>query len=241
MPRKSISKGPNKGIKYERRINDILKSHDLQLDSTQSAGASDNPDGFFWYKGSRFPLEIKKPSADFAQIELRWEENKRFYYSPRSKNLDFISFLSDQSNFLEEINQNWQEIPKKFSKAHLVERDRHWDLDHFKDIKKQISVRYIEEFYNSKCPPVHYIQIEKRGFFYMGEDIANLDVPRINGNPYLRARVKTRSASRNKWGFLVAIKMPGIKKSTHDIQELDGRIFPFPEGDHIQGSIDEFL
>lgn len=241
MSRKSIQKGPNEGIKYEERINAILKEKNLQLKQTQSAGASDLPDGYFWYNGNRFPLEIKKTSGDFAQVELRWNKEKGFFYSPRSKNLDFIDFLSDQTNFLEDINSKWNDFPRKFTKDNLREEDRHWDLDHFPDIKKDIKVSYIEKFYNLKHPPIHYIQIEGRGFFYMGNDVLDLGVPRLNGKPYLRARVKTRSSSRNKWGFLVAIKMPYIKESDYDIEEIENKKFPIPEGDHVEGPINGFL
>lgn len=241
MSRKSIKRGDNKGIKYEERINRILKDKSLQLNNTQSAGASDLPDGYFWYKGNRYPLEIKKTSGDFAQVELRWTKDRRFYYSPRSKNLEFIDFLSDQTNFLDRINREWTNSPKKFTKNNLKQEDRHWDLDHFKDIKQDIEVSYIETFYNLKTPSVHYIQIEGRGFFYMGEDPLNLGVPRLNGKPYLRARVKTRSSSKNRWGFLVAIKMPYIKESDYDIEEINNKKFPIPEGDHVEGPMDEYL
>jgi len=134
-------------------------------------------------------------------------------------------------------------FPKEFTSNRLTNEDRHWDLDHFTDIKKSIDVSFIERFYNSKYPPVYYIQIEGRGFFYLGKDVANLGVSKINGRPYLRARIKTRSASKNKWGFLVAIKMPGIKESKYDLEELNNRRFPIPRGNNInevQKRIDDF-
>lgn len=241
MPRKSISRGPNRGIRYEESINSILKEKNLQLDTTESAGASDSPDGFFWYNGIRYPLEIKRGNADFAQVELRWVPKDGFFYSKNSKNRDFIDYLSQKSDFLTEINNIWEDKPKKFTEPNLEEKERNWDLDHFPDIKKSIDVSYIEEFYNLKNPSVNYIQIERKGFFFLGVDIAKLGIPRINGKPYLRARVKTRSASKNKWGFLVAIKMPGIDPSKFDIEELDGRLFPIPLGDHIKGPIEKFI
>ncbi len=233
MPRKSIARGKNLGIRYEERINKLLKNRELQLESTDSAGASDAPDGFFWFKGSRFPIEIKRQNADFAQVELNWDDKTGFIFSDKSKNLFFSKFFRDNTNFLERINRTWSEKPRKFTHQKLTQYDRNWDLDHFVDIKEPIDVSFIESFYNLKEPPVHYIQIENRGFFYLGYDIAELGVPRINGKPYLRARVKTRSASNNKWGFLVAIKMPGINPSDYDIEEKKDRIFPFTKGNHI--------
>lgn len=241
MRRKSIAKGKNKGIKYEEKINNILKEKNLQLNSTSSAGASDAPDGYIWYESNRYPIEIKRQAADFAQVELRWDETSRFIFSKDSKNPEFVIFLTDNANFLETINNTWVEIPRKFTRNNLTEKDRHWDLDHFTDIKRSIDVSYIELFYNAKQPPVHYIQIQDRGFFYLGQDIAGLGVPRINGNPYLRARVKTRSASDNKWGFLVAIKMPGIKPSKFDLEQCKNRKFPISLGDHIKGPIEKFM
>lgn len=244
MPRKSIARGKNLGIKYEERINKILKDKKLQLESTNSAGASDAPDGFFWFNENRYPLEIKRQNADFAQVELNWDNKTGFRLSDKSKNLFFSELLKDNTDILEKINKEWSETPRKFTKEKLTQDDRNWDLDHFKDIKNPIDISFIERFYNLKEPSVYYIQIENRGFYYLGRDISELGVPRINGKPYLRARVKTRSASDNKWGFLIAIKMPGIKSSEYDIEEKDDHLFPIPKGNHInnpQTSLNDFF
>ena len=250
MTRKSIKKGENEGIKYEKRINNILKEKGFQLKETTSAGASNKPDGYFWFKKKRYPLEIKQSIGDFGQVELHWEKSKGYFYSKTARNIEFRNYLEKNTNFLEKINSEWTNKPKKFTKTNFTEADRNWDLDHFKDIKEVIDISYIEQFYNLKTPPVHYIQIEKRGFFYLGNDIANLAVDRINGKPYLRARVKTRSTSNNKWGFLVAIKMPGIMSKKYDLEEIYDKkqkkklCFPLPQGNHIErdkSKIDGYL
>ena len=62
----------------------------------------------------------------------------------------------------------------------------------------------------------------------MDSNPLGLPVSRLNGESVLRARVKTRSLSRNAWGFLVAIKVKGVKPSESDIEENKGRSFPFP-------------
>ena len=245
MARKSVKKGPNKGIRYEDKINKILKEKGFQSITTKSGGASDAPDGFFWYNKEKYPLEIKGIGADFAQIELRWEKEKGFFYSEESKNEHFGKFLLEgEKSFLNIINETWIGEPRKFVSNKKSEIDRNYDLDHFNDIKEGIDVSYIEHFYNSKSPPIHYVQIESKGFFYLGKDILKLGVPRINGEPYLRARVKTRSTTKNTWGFLVAIKMPGIKASTHNIEESETHLFPFSSGTHIKqdfSPIDEYI
>lgn len=229
----SIASGSNKGIKYEVVINRILKKRKLQQESVKSGGSSDAPDGYFRFKKTRYPLEIKKDlSADFAQVELNWKEGSGFIYSIRSKNPSFVKFLNKKTDFLSIINQKWTKKPRKFENRDLTDIDRNWDLDNFPDIKYPVDVSYIERYYNSKTIPVNYIQIGTKGFFFLGKDVANLGVPRINGKPYLRARIKTRSASKNKWGFLVAIKMRGTKPSTYDIEDLGNKVSPFLNGKH---------
>ena len=118
----------------------------------------------FYAKAAEYPLEIKDPSGDFAQIELSWNPKQKFFYSPKSKNSKFIPLL-EQANFLEEINRKWKDVPRKFTKRGLTQADHEWDQDHFRDIPRKISTKLIEQFYNSKSPPVNYMQIRNKGFF----------------------------------------------------------------------------
>lgn len=225
--RKSISTGDNIGIQYEKYINQILKQRRLQSKAFVSAGASDYVDGFFWYNKRRYPFEIKKDlSADFAQVELNWNKEKGFFYSKRSKNYEFISVLKNE-RFLDKINSKWTNTPRKFTRKYITTDDRYWDLDHFPDIKRNIDAYLIEQFYNYKKPPINYIQIGTRGFYYLTIDVAGLGVTRLKGIGILRARLKTRDLSKNRYGFLVAIKLRKVESSTHDIEEKEGRIFPF--------------
>lgn len=118
-------------------------------------------------------------------------------------------------------------IPRKFTRKYSTREDRNWDQDHFQDIKREIDAELIEQFYNLKKPPVKYIQIGGKGFFHMSSDTAKLNVPRLGGKGILRARVKTRNSKKNKYGFLVSIKLRRTVSSTHDIEGKDGRVFPF--------------
>ncbi|MFX0210802.1 MAG: hypothetical protein ACFFDT_32785 [Candidatus Hodarchaeota archaeon] len=226
-PRRSIATGKNVGIRYEHHINQLLKKKGFQSKETESAGATDSPNGFIRYQSIDYPIEIKKDlSADFAQIELRWDIKKRFFYSQGSKNEEFIAILR-REKFLDEINSKWTGTPHKFTRRFLTTNDRHRDLDEFPDIKREIRANLIEQFYNSKKPPINYIQIGGYGFYCMGNDIAGLGVPRLVGGGILRARVKTRDSRKNRYGFLVAIKLRTLKRSKYDIEEKNGRIFPF--------------
>jgi len=226
-PRRSISTGDNVGIRYEQYINSLLKNRGFQPKKIVSAGATDSPNGFVSYHSINFPIEIKKDlSADFAQIELNWDMQRRFFYSKQSKNNEFISILRKEK-FLDEINTRWTGIPRKFTREFLTTNDRHQDLDGFPDIKREIKAELIEQFYNLKSPPIHYIQIGGYGFFFMGKDVAGLGVPRLIGKGILRARVKTRNSRKNLYGFLVAIKLRSLKPSAYDIEEKSGRTFPF--------------
>lgn len=229
--RRSVASGENKGIKYETYINQILKHKKLQERIMKSAGATDKPDGYFVFNGEYYPLEIKKDlSADFAQVELDWNARNGFSYSTRSKNEKYILFL-EKEDFLSEINKKWNHTPKKFTEGQGNGFNRNWDLDHFPDIRKDIgakAIRLVEKFYALKPTPIRYMQIGGRGLFYMDSNPLGLSASRLNGEGVLRARVKTRSLSRNAWGFLVAIKVRGVIPSVCDIEEAAGRIFPFP-------------
>jgi len=227
--RESVATGPNKGIRYETQIYDILKARKLLPDGVTPAGASDKPDGYFLCQHGEYPLEIKDPRGDFSQIELDWVKHQ-FCYSSRSRNPKFIPLL-EKAKFLDEVNKTWTKIPRKFTKPILTQTDRYWDLDNFGDIRRRISTQLIEQFYNSKTPPVNYMQIGGKGFYYMFSDVAKLNVPQLKGEAILRARVKTRDSKKNAYGFLVAIKLVvgSLKPSTHDIEEKAGRLFPFPK------------
>jgi hypothetical protein len=224
--RYSISSGKNRGIRYEDKINEILKRKGLQPQGFTPGGATDAPDSIFTYRGVNHPLEVKRDlSADFAQLELRWSSSDKFLFSTRSKNAKFIPFL-EGTGFLDEINEKWGKTPLKFTAGNVGEGERHRDLDNFPDIFRDIRINAVEEFYNSKQPPIHYIQIGTRGFYYMGEDVLSLGVPRLDGKPKLRARVKTRDSSRNLYGFLVAAKLRGVRRSLYGLEEKEGRSFP---------------
>ena len=232
MPRKSISTGKNRGIKYEEKINNFLKKIDLQYEGTQSGGSTKKPDGYFVCEEKEIPFEIKTDlSADFAQIELNWDRKNRFQYSDKTTNVGFRHFLESHTNFLEEVNEKWEKEPRKYTKQNLTSEDRNYDLDNFPDIRREVDISYIEEFYSSKNPPVNYILIGKTGFYYLKEDVLGLGVSRLNGKPVLRARVKTRNTRKNQWGFLVAIKLRGVKKSI-GIEELREKLILFNKKGH---------
>lgn len=224
--RRSVSTGDNIGIKYENYINQILKKKGRQPMNLSSAGATDRPNGYFCHDGM-YPFEIKRDlGADFAQIELDWDKERRFFYSNKSKNYEFVSVLEGEK-FLGEINSKWTSTPRKFTNRNVHAVDRNWDQDHFQDINREIDAKLVEDFYSLKKPPVNYIQIGGKGFFYMSADVARLNVPLLKGRGILRARVKTRDSKENKYGFLVAIKLRTVIPSTHDIEEKNGRDFPF--------------
>jgi hypothetical protein len=79
---------------------------------------------------------------------------------------------------------------------------------------------------NKNC---YYIQIEKSGFYHLESDIFNLGTPRYDGKIGLRLRTKTRSSKKiYMYGLLGKIAL--LEKPTpsrFDLEELDGREFPF--------------
>jgi hypothetical protein len=113
--RKSVASGPNKGTRYEVQIFQILEKVRLLPEGVIPAGASDKPDVYFLCQSDEYPLEIKDPSGDFAQIELSWNPKQKFLYSSKSKNSKFIPLL-EQANFLEEINRKWKPLTRLINK-----------------------------------------------------------------------------------------------------------------------------
>tara|TARA_Y100000389_G_scaffold173814_1_gene183273 strand:- start:129 stop:593 length:465 start_codon:yes stop_codon:yes gene_type:complete len=142
-------------------------------------------------------------------------------------------------------------IPRKFTKEKLLitKEDKIYDQKKFEKPNIEIPLNTLFEYYaEKKC---FYIQLQNHGLYYMKDDINNLGVPQFDGTISLRLRAKTiysteRKRKKNDQGkfitintgklthwnynFLGVIKMS--KKPTpsnRDIEELDGREFPFKD------------
>jgi hypothetical protein len=64
--------------------------------------------------------------------------------------------------------------------------------------------------------------VKGKGLYYMGRDVEGYGCPRFSSavrESSIRIRIKTNSSSNARWSFLMAIKITGLSKSSHD---LDG-------------------
>ena len=120
-------------------------------------------------------------------------------------------------------------MPAKFvvkSSASFADRDkaRKLDIKRFPDkflAKGVEAAQQVEKYYNSK--DTYYIQIKGRGLYYMGKDPEGYGCPRFSNSvtdSSIRIRIKTNSASKARWSFLMALKINGLRASNRDL-DLD--------------------
>ena len=215
------------GTKYERKIRDILVKHGIIKKGSAVGGFNARSrDLHFEIGGSSFYLEIKKDfgkgvnKADYGQIELKYDlESKKFRFTDNPRVSKKKRDLFEKSGFLDKINNSWRKVPNRYKniKDFTLEH-KSQDQRNFQSVYHEYPIQFIHEYYAiENC---FYIQIGNGGgFFYMDDDPANLNVDRLNGISYFRARIKTRSSKRpNQYGFLVAIKLKNLEPSSYDLE-----------------------
>ena len=222
--------GYNKGDEYEDKITNILIDKQILPKDYQRAGASHKSDIVVPYNNKKINIEIKNKSkgADYGQKELKWSNEKKFYWTDKSPN-DPIVKLYNKLNIIEKyLDKDY--VPRRYSIdiSKLTKVDKQYDLDMCKKTFP-IPLKALEIYYeNKKC---YYIQIEKSGFYHLTKDIFKLGTPKYDGKIGLRLRTKTRSSKKiYMYGLLGKIALLEKPTPSHlDIEELDGREFPFKD------------
>ena len=240
-----VGEGYNEGDKYEDKITKILIDKKILPIDYERAGASDKTDVDFIFNKKNINIEIKADeNADYGQKYLKWNKDNGWTWS---KNDNVIEMYSNMKIIETYIDSNF--IPRKFTKEKLLitNEDKIYDQKKFEKPNIEIPLNTLFEYYaEKKC---FYIQLQNHGLYYMREDINNLGVPQFDGVISLRLRAKTIYSTERKrkkndrgnfitintgkptpwnYNFLGVIKMS--KKPTpsnKDIEELDGREFPF--------------
>jgi hypothetical protein len=239
--------GYNKGDKYEDKITKILINKQLLSKDYKRAGASDKTDIDFIFDKKNFNIEIKADeNADYGQKYLKWNKDNGWTWS---KNDNVIEMYSNMKIIETYIDSSF--IPRKFTKEKLLitNKDKVYDQKKFEKPNIEIPLNTLFEYYaEKKC---FYIQLQNHGLYYMREDINNLGVPQFDGAISLRLRAKTIYSTERKrkkndkgkfitintgkptpwnYNFLGVIKMSKKPSpSNKDIEELDGREFPFKD------------
>ena len=223
--------GYNKGDKYEDKITNILIDKEILPNDYKRAGASHKSDIIVPYKNKKINIEIKNKSksADYGQKELKWSKERKFYWTDKDSN-DQIVKLYKRLNIIEKyLDQDY--VPRRYSVdiKKLTKADKQYDLDRCKQKAVPIPLEALILYYEiKKC---YYIQIEKSGFYHLRRDIFNLGTPKFDGKVGIRLRTKTRSSKKiHMYGLLGKIAlMEKPKPSKFDIEELEGREFPFKD------------
>ena len=228
MKKNIQGKGYNKGDEYEDKITNILIDKEMLPQDYERAGASHKSDIVVPYKGKKINVEIKNKSkgADYGQKELKWSNERKFYWTDKNPN-DPIVKLYKKLNIIEKyLDKDY--VPRRYSVDinKLKKTDKQYDLDMCKKTFP-IPLKALFLYYESK--KCYYIQIEKSGFYHLKKDIFNLGTPKYDGKIGLRLRTKTRSSKKiYKYGLLGKIALLEKPTPSHmDIEELDGRKFPF--------------
>ncbi|WP_415291170.1 hypothetical protein [Candidatus Pelagibacter sp. Uisw_136] len=246
--KKIKNKKPNLGFEYEDRIIEILKKKKLISEDYKRTGGSDKADIIVNYKKQEIITELKDKNtgADYGQKELNWSHDKLWSWSlGKSKTEDATVKLFKGLKIIENyINKDF--IPRKYSKKKDIKdkiksvyeditvEDYRYDLKHMEMDNIPIPLDTLFEYYAiKKC---FYIQIENSGFYHLQKDKFEIGTKQFDGEICLRTRAKYRKSRDDiavepwQYGLLAKIKLKKKPTQSHfDIQELDGRKFPFKD------------
>lgn len=216
-----------RGFIYERHIFQTLLAENL-TNNTRRPSQSDNkkPDTAFLVGNKYYNLEVKLDlSADFGQGTLRYNFNdkKWFTHAESAKMKELLDYYKVD----EFANKEWSKIPNKVNKNdigrtatnNLTQLQIREDVANFPD--KYLTLRGrnpIAEYYNSK--DVYYIQIGGfYGFYYLGQDKANLGVPEFNPREQ-KIRIRRKGSGGGNYRFTTALLVStNIPRSNYDIDK----------------------
>ena len=224
----------NKGILYERILNNNLKKAGVQKKSFQPAGSDSNaPDAEITYNGIDYKVEVKLDlNVDFGQGTLDFDlgtANKKgkgwILGGAKTASAEQMREFLTAIGVTKIVTEEWgSQPPRKFTvpTSQYKKSDVDYDYKNFKDKFVDIPSNSVAKYYNSK--KTYYIQIGGYGLYYMGIDKAKLGVPEFNLQLRLRIRLKRGGSTPiYNYRFTTAIqaKKGTLKKSDADLDNLD--------------------
>ena len=228
----------NAGFLYESSLIKSLRNQGFTV--SDPAGADSAKADLELTKGANIvKFELKeKLSADFAQMNFDFDTTRKEFYIDKTKTTakkeaaQTMIGIAESYGIIRQANAHWQpkkNMPAKFvlpPNATFKERDksRKLDLKRFPD--KYLGQGFgpaqeVEKYYNSKN--TYYIQIKGKGLYYMGKDPEKYGCPRFSdscADSSIRIRIKTNSASKGRWSFLMALKISRLRPSNMNL-DLD--------------------
>ena len=228
----------NKGFIYERDVILALRNSGFTVSDPAGAdSAKADLELTSGFKTIKFELK-EKLSADFAQMNFDFDTTSKQFFIDKTKTTakkeaaQTMIGIAEEFDIIRQANEHWnpkKNMPAKFvvkSSAPFADRDkaRKLDIKRFPDkflAKGVEAAQQVEKYYNSK--DTYYIQVKGRGLYYMGKDPEGYGCPRFSNSvtdSSIRIRIKTNSASKARWSFLMALKINGLRASNRDL-DLD--------------------
>ena len=233
----SIGTG-NAGFIYERDVILALRNSGFTVSDPAGAdSAKADLELTSGFKTIKFELK-EKLSADFAQMNFDFDTTSKQFFIDKTKTTakkeaaQTMIGIAEEFDIIRQANEHWnpkKNMPAKFvvkSSAPFADRDkaRKLDIKRFPDkflAKGVEAAQQVEKYYNSK--DTYYIQVKGRGLYYMGKDPEGYGCPRFSNSvtdSSIRIRIKTNSASKARWSFLMALKINGLRARNRDL-DLD--------------------
>lgn len=188
------------GLKYEKRVLDVLKCCKIDndnicdLNEIDLGGSTSSNDLVCSNENFEVGIEIKKfNTPDWMQCSLlfkngEWLGSKRGKIPQESRQI-FEELLKDKIIF------NGQMPPKNITHQEWlkIKNNGTWN-DHYFDIPSNTIAR----LYSYKnC---YYIQVSNYGLYHLGNDIYNLGVPKFKVKSRIRVRIKVH-AKKDRNGY----------------------------------------
>ena len=219
----------NEGQLYEEKIKELLQKRNLLPNNLRGNDAG------FIHQDIPYYLEVKNKTApDYGQKRLVWDEEFGWNWSKQ----DIVSEMFDNIGVRNLIDPDF--IPKRYSLPQNVisQEDKRFDQLHFEQSGIILeNINYLYEYYARK--ECYYIQIEKKGLFFLNNDVADLDVPQFNPQLSLRLRAKTHhSEPAYKYSFfaVLQVRRTNIPSSVYDLEEIAGEFPPIINNNISRGT-----
>jgi len=221
----------NAGFLYESSLIKSLRNQGFTV--SDPAGADSAKADLELTKGAKtIKFELKeKLSADFSQMNFDFDTTRREFYIDKTKPsaqkdaAKVMIGIAEQYSIIPKANAHWKpkkNMPAKFTlkpNSTLKERMVGYNLDQKRFKDKYLGQGFgpaqeVEKYYNAK--DTYYIQIKGKGLYYMGKDPEKYGCPRFSescADSNIRIRIKTNSASKGAWSFLMALKISRLRPS----------------------------
>ena len=205
-PKKQHS-APTGGFDYEKTILSSIGQAGFSGKITKPAGAASNlPDADFKYKGKDYGLEVKQDNAQMGGTSVLFKDGK-FSWKEKPEDETLASVVAKQLIKRKEALDNLLKYLKKFPGNEDLKNEfppgqvtkESWDKAVEKGMLRPLNFKikagtdFIHNHYAKKG--TNYIQIGKRGAFFLKDNPAKLDLPQLNGDINIEVRA-ARSGSK---------------------------------------------